>query len=152
MLNPSTADGTQDDATIRKCIGFTRRWGYSSLEVVNLYAYRATSPRELKAAGYQIGGACADGVIVGACQRSRIAVLAWGNHAQAGRAEYIMRLVRRSMAGGDGSVFCLGVTQLGQPRHPLMVPYSQQLVRPPFDVSLHGESFPAAVPLAEVLP
>lgn len=42
MLNPSTADATKDDRTIRRCIGFAKREGCGSLTVVNLYAYRAT--------------------------------------------------------------------------------------------------------------
>src|SRR5207253_9302632 len=46
-LNPSTADATQDDPTIRRCIRFAREWGFDRLKMVNLYAYRATDPREL---------------------------------------------------------------------------------------------------------
>jgi hypothetical protein len=41
MLNPSTADGTTDDPTIRRCVGFAKRWRYDRLEVVNLFAHRA---------------------------------------------------------------------------------------------------------------
>jgi hypothetical protein len=44
MLNPSTADGVHNDATIRRCIGFAQSWGYGGLTVVNLFAYRSTSP------------------------------------------------------------------------------------------------------------
>src|SRR5687767_7200334 len=47
MLNPSTADGTQDDHTIRKIVQFSRNWGYGSLTVVNLFALRATKPTAL---------------------------------------------------------------------------------------------------------
>ena len=47
MLNPSTADGTQDDPTIRRCIGFAKSWGYGGMHVCNLFAYRATDPKEL---------------------------------------------------------------------------------------------------------
>jgi hypothetical protein len=45
MLNPSTADATQDDPTLRRCLGFARDWGYGSLTVANLYAYRARGPQ-----------------------------------------------------------------------------------------------------------
>jgi len=43
-LNPSTADETTDDPTLRRCIGFASKWGYGSLFMVNLYALRATDP------------------------------------------------------------------------------------------------------------
>src|SRR6185369_17379869 len=55
MLNPSTADASVDDPTIRRCIGFAQRWGYQILEVVNLYAYRATRPRDMFAAADPVG-------------------------------------------------------------------------------------------------
>lgn len=42
MLNPSTADATNDDATIRKCMGFARRWNLGGIHVGNLFAYRAS--------------------------------------------------------------------------------------------------------------
>ena len=49
MLNPSTADDEFDDATIRRCVGFAKRWGFHGLVVTNLFAYRATKPSDLKA-------------------------------------------------------------------------------------------------------
>ena len=47
MLNPSTADANKDDPTLRRCIGFANKFGYSSLEIVNLYAYRSPNPKDL---------------------------------------------------------------------------------------------------------
>jgi len=47
MLNPSTADETKDDATIRRCTGFSKDWGYGGFYVCNLFAFRATNPNEL---------------------------------------------------------------------------------------------------------
>ena len=54
-LNPSTADHRRDDPTIRRCIGFARDWGYSGLCVANLFAFRATYPRDLFAADDPVG-------------------------------------------------------------------------------------------------
>lgn len=47
MLNPSTDDETEDDPTIRRCIGYADDWGFGSLIVGNLFALRATDPQEL---------------------------------------------------------------------------------------------------------
>jgi hypothetical protein len=52
MLNPSTADASADDPTIRKCMKFARAWGFGGIKVVNLFAYRATDPKALKPLGY----------------------------------------------------------------------------------------------------
>ena len=54
-LNPSTADETLDDPTIRRCIDFAKRWGYGGLVMANLFAYRATNPSEMKAATDPVG-------------------------------------------------------------------------------------------------
>ena len=78
-LNPSTADATHDDPTIRRCIGFARRWGAGGVDVVNLYAFRATKPRDLFAADDPVGpdnDAWIDAVVA----RADRVVLAWGHH------------------------------------------------------------------------
>lgn len=55
MLNPSTADASQEDPTIRRCLSFARSWGYGSLEVVNLFAWRATKPTDIFSAPSPVG-------------------------------------------------------------------------------------------------
>src|SRR4051812_26865304 len=55
MLNPSTADATKDDPTIRRCIGFARQWGCGRLSVLNLFAFRATDPAAMKRADDPVG-------------------------------------------------------------------------------------------------
>lgn len=54
MHNPSTADGTDDDPTIRRCINFAKRWGYGGMYVGNIFPYRATDPKELIGMEYSI--------------------------------------------------------------------------------------------------
>ena len=56
MLNPSTADAMKDDPTIRRCVGFANSWGYGGIIVVNLFAFRATNPKELLSEEHPIGG------------------------------------------------------------------------------------------------
>lgn len=126
MLNPSTADATLDDATIRKCIGFATRLGYGGIEVCNLYAFRATDPRDLKAAGYPIGDKN-DGVITGVSETVSgdwgHVVAAWGANAQDKRADEVRWLCLMNGV----PLYHLGLTKDGQPRHPLMLPYSAEL-------------------------
>jgi hypothetical protein len=55
MLNPSTADADVDDNTIRRCVGFGQAEGFGAVEVVNLFAFRATDPADLRRAGYLVG-------------------------------------------------------------------------------------------------
>lgn len=111
MLNPSTADAERDDPTIRRCMGFARAWGYGSLEVVNLYAFRATHPTVLFRATDPIGPENDVYIRETAGQAVQV-VVAWGNHgARYQRASDVLPLLR--------SPHCLGRTAIGQPCHPL---------------------------------
>src|SRR5262249_40146014 len=79
MLNPSTADATADDPTIRKCIGFARRWRCGVLRVVNLFAFRATDPDVLKAAADPVGPENRRWILRSIRRTNRqIVVCAWG--------------------------------------------------------------------------
>ncbi len=119
MLNPSTADAEIDDPTIRRCIGFAKRWSFERLEVVNLFAYRATRPRDLWNAfshGADIVGPENDEAIATAIHSSDRVVAAWGAippaHLVLGRVWYISSLT---------PLMALGTTRAGDPRHPLFV-------------------------------
>lgn len=130
MLNPSTADAYQDDHTIRKCRGFSERWGYEGIKVVNLYAYRATDPKMLKAAGYPVGDRNKPVVISEIMTAFRLnapIVLAWGGNAESNGVERLFDWVRNSPGTDDITFRCLGVTGKGQPRHPLMLSYNTPL-------------------------
>jgi hypothetical protein len=122
MLNPSTADANMDDPTIRKCVGFSDRWGYESLVVVNLFAFRATSPNDLRAAGYLVGEEN-DDIVGRLAAKAALVVAAWGANAPRDRDASM-----RGLLGQFGSVRCLGCTKDSIPRHPLMLSYSTDLV------------------------
>jgi hypothetical protein len=114
-LNPSTADATQDDPTIRRCIRYARKWGFARLKMVNLYAYRATDPRELgkaEKAGIDIVGPENDHVISLAFGGSDKIVAAWG-------ALYDARVAQFAEDFGGWQMWALGLTTNGDPRHPL---------------------------------
>ena len=115
MLNPSTADAFADDPTIRRCASFARREGCGGIKVVNLFALRATDPRELRRHPDPVG-ACNDRVID--AHARGLVVVAWGaGGALGGRDADAARILE---AAGVTPV-CLGVTAGGQPRHPLYV-------------------------------
>jgi hypothetical protein len=112
-LNPSTADATQNDPTIRRCMGFARTWGHSELVVTNLFSFRATRPQDLKAAREPIGPETDTVLLQQAHQASRILV-AWGMHGGwMQRDEVVLALLSAF------PLFCLGLTKAGFPRHPL---------------------------------
>ena len=106
LLNPSTADARHDDPTIRRCLGFARRWGYGGIEVVNLFAYRASDPRVLRTVRDPVGRANRHQVRA-ALARAELVVLGWGANTEGDR------MLKVSHA------YCLGLTSAGQPRHPL---------------------------------
>jgi hypothetical protein len=123
MLNPSTADASQDDPTIRRCTRFTRTWRLDGLAVVNLFALRATDPAGLTSHPDPVGYAN-DHLISEALAGARLVVAAWGAHPlAAARAATVATLA----ASAGRGLHCLGVTKGGWPRHPLYVPGRQPL-------------------------
>lgn len=131
MLNPSTADADVDDPTIRRCIGFARGWGYEAIEVVNLYAWRATNPRDLRLAadrGVDLIGPDNLAAIREAIDAAGIVVAAWGASARTHCATLPRPDVEQIADDARRRLTCLGLTKGGDPRHPLYVPAAVELV------------------------
>ncbi len=111
-LNPSTADETEDDPTVRRLIRFAQSWGFGGFWLGNLFAYRATDPRELKLQRDPIGPE--NDKILTETHAVRI-VGAWGNGGLLyGRGDEVRQMLPH--------LTCLGVTNQGQPKHPLYLP------------------------------
>ena len=123
MLNPSTATDEFDDQTIRKCVGFSKRWGFSGLVVTNLFTFRATNPRDLAdlvKSDYARAVGLADGTLIEHAREADLIVAAWGNHGNlAGRADDV---INRLLP--DVSLCCIGLTKVGMPLHPCMEKYT----------------------------
>ena len=123
MLNPSHADETRDDPTIRQARARGRQAGFSALIVWNLFAFRATLPADLKRAGDPVGPAN-DAAIELALGLSHRTILAWGNHgAHLARDRAVLAQCT------EADIAVLGLTGAGQPRHPLYLPRGTRLRR-----------------------
>lgn len=126
-LNPSTADATKDDPTIRKCIGFAKRWGFGALVMTNLFALRATDPAVMKrhhrpSTGEELP------IIESLFREAGLVVAAWGvDGAHQGQDKRLQEWLRLREVRNVGTKFkALGYTKGGHPRHPLYVPYCEQ--------------------------
>lgn len=110
MHNPSTADASEDDPTIRRCIGFAKSWGYGGIYVGNLYSYRATDPKELKDKSLDELVPMEQFVhhqeMISRC---KLHVLAYGNPV--GKVDFPIAF--------DDTWHCLKITKAGNPCHPL---------------------------------
>ncbi len=113
-LNPSTADETNDDPTIRRCVGFARDWGYAGLCMTNLFAFRATNPDDMMAAADPVGPDN-DRHLLALAAGAGVIVAAWGNNGDyQGRDKEVRKLLP--------ALSCLRMTGAGSPGHPLYLP------------------------------
>ena len=129
-LNPSTADEEADDPTIRRCVGFARDWGFARLDVVNIYAFRATDPRALWAADDPVGPEN-DRVLVQVVGSADLVVAAWGVWARRDRVRDLAGILARV------PLYALGAAKEGAPRHPLYVRADAQPT--PYEFPLLGD-------------
>ena len=120
-LNPSTADATTDDPTVRRLRGFTTAWGYDGFWLTNLFAYRATDPMDLCTAEGDIVGPLNDTWLVAVATRAEVVVAAWG--AVDGLFRDSVRFAQRRAAHVQSllpmPIHTMGITKNGFPRHPL---------------------------------
>jgi hypothetical protein len=138
-INPSTADEKDDDATIRKCVGFAKRWGFGALDMVNLFAWRDRNQRGLLSTPDPVGP-LNDATLLETFGFAKRIVFAWGP----GKGAAVSKLITRRLVS-DGWIAAevalttrceigrLNQTKDGSPGHPLMLPYAT-----PFEVMASG--------------
>lgn len=118
-LNPSTADETEDDPTIRRCVGFAKREGCGTLVMTNLFALRSTDPKLLRTSFSPVGPDN-DDYIFSAARGCELVIAAWGADPVAvNRAPVVVERLREARAPWLTPVWCLGTTKSGAPKHPL---------------------------------
>lgn len=138
MLNPSTADASVDDATIRRCMRFSELWGFGAMWVGNLFAWRSTDPMALWGMSEpERIGPDNERHLIGMAHESEKIVCAWGNHG--GTTPW---LNYRKDVFCPGGRWLLGRTGDGSPAHPLgrgksFIPYDR-----PLTVYRHGRQSP----------
>ena len=119
-LNPSTADERTNDPTIRRCISFASQFGAATLIVSNLFAFRATKPKDLFCAADPVGLE-ADAWLEVSTNHAKNTVACWGTHgAFLGRASAVLPTLRNP--------HCFGTTMGGEPKHPLYLRGATKLV------------------------
>lgn len=120
-LNPSTADASQDDPTIRRCVGFARQWGFDRLYMCNVCAYRSTDPKALRHVPDPVGPANRETLelLVG---EAELIVAAWGKENLTGPGRWLARWILSLP-----QTRCLGKNKDGTPKHPLYLAANTEL-------------------------
>lgn len=122
MLNPSTATEMQNDPTVERCERRARALGFGAFRVCNIFAYRATDPRVMRAQADPVGPGNDAAIAESALWADRI-VCAWGTHgAHLGRGPAVEALLRATQR----QLYHLGLSKAGHPKHPLYIGYSEQ--------------------------
>ncbi|MDB6453960.1 DUF1643 domain-containing protein [Falsirhodobacter sp. 20TX0035] len=124
MLNPSTATEYQNDPTVERCERRARTLGFGAFRVCNIFAWRDTDPKKMRAAPEPVG-AENDAAIVDSAFWADTIVCAWGTHGaflkRGPRVEALLRATGRPLHH-------LGLSNGGHPKHPLYIGYAVQPV------------------------
>ena len=119
-LNPSTADDKTDDPTLRRIMGFSHKWGFSGVTVINLFAWRSQNPRELRKVEDPVGPRN-NYWLKKLSHGTEPVVAAWGNGGGfRGRNQFALATVAQ--------LYCFGKTGQGHPRHPLYAPVNSPII------------------------
>lgn len=122
MLNPSTATEVQNDPTVERCERRARALGFGAFRVCNIFAYRASDPRDMRSQVDPIGPGN-DAAILDGLGWAKTVVAAWGGHGDhMGRGDAVAALLRAAQV----QPLHLGLTKGGQPKHPLYIGYKVQ--------------------------
>ena len=117
MLNPSTADHEQLDPTVTRCYRYSQQWRYGHFLVANIFAFRATAPKDMYAAKDPVGPANNEAILQYA-EQANLIMLGWGNHGcHLQRSKDVLTLLRS--AGYSQKLHCLKINNSGEPCHPL---------------------------------
>ena len=115
MLNPSTADASIDDRTIKRCVDYSVRWGHGGILVGNLFGWRATNRHELRQVEDPVGPEN-DRHLRAMLAEAGLVVCAWGTDGSyRGRDTEVMEML-------NGRGHALVVLRGGNPGHPLYLP------------------------------
>jgi hypothetical protein len=123
LLNPSTADEVTNDPTVERCERRARMMGFGGLVVCNIFAFRATDPRVMKAEPKPVGPEN-DLAILEHARQASIVICGWGTHGA-----HLRRgaQVKNFLEFNGIKLHLLGLTKDGHPQHPLYIGYD---VRP----------------------
>lgn len=120
MLNPSTADAKKNDPTVKRCCDFAKMWGYGTIVVANLFAYRSTHPESLVTIDNPIGPENMEHIRK-AMDSADTIVAAWGNNVLPNFHMHTVYAVNDYAKKIGKDIMCLGITDSGQPSHPLYI-------------------------------
>ena len=122
MLNPSTATEVQNNPTVERCERRARALGFGAFRVTNIFAFRATDPRVMRAESDPVGPGN-DAAIAESAPWADQVICAWGTHGEhLGRGPEVERLLRAT----GRPLYHLGLSKAGHPKHPLYIGYAEQ--------------------------
>lgn len=123
-LNPSNADATKDDATVRKCVRFAQTWGYAGMSLVNLFARRCRYPQALKTSADPVGPDN-DRWLASVLDDAPLGIAMWGNPGLRAYGDVSRRDL--TVLARHNHWLCFGLTRQGAPKHPLYLPSTTAL-------------------------